>query len=94
MVPSISMNSSPSASEPAAVPTTNSDFTKAAVQMGQLYSQGLSAAGARAGGAEPGDNANVQAVPVGFPTSGKSRAPTQGSGMPDRSKNLAKLRRK
>ncbi len=45
------------------------------------------------GGCAPGGS-NVEATPAAFPRNAPTRAPVVGSGVPDKSANLAKIRRK
>ncbi len=92
MNPSISMNNSPPAPSPSSAPQTGNDFTKGAVQMGQLYSQGLTAQPVlEPMPGQPGDNSNIEATPPGYPRKANSRAP-QASAPGPRTANLNKLR--
>jgi hypothetical protein len=75
--------------------SSNSEVTGGLAEAGQSYSQGLG------GGFKPvleaeeaptGGGGNTGGAPADHPVKAPSRAPTVGSGVPDRTKNLGKLR--
>jgi hypothetical protein len=86
-----------SMTEPSSAPTIGADATKSLDAGGQVFAQGLGAKRVPdETPGQPGSDSNVSSNPAGqtggHPQNAPSRAPIQGSGMPDRSKNLAKLR--
>ena len=83
------MKSSGKASKSAPTPALGADAVKTLMQAGQTLDK-LPTAAVEPGQTQPGTLA--EKVPAEYPRNAPSRHPNVGSGGPDKSKNLAKLR--